>query len=101
LRSNWTLNELHIDWKSGTDSARAAIARALVNNQNITVLTEKARTHPFKESVLDVLPADVIKLIEQATLIADQKAEDASHTLEQTQRLLNEMHLALAAAAQE
>lgn len=45
---------------------------------------------------MDRIPADVIRLVEQATIVADQKAVKVSRTYKETQELVNEMRLAFA-----
>ena len=49
---------------------------------------------PIKKT--DELPIDVLNLIEQATIVADQKTDDGKRTLEQTQAVLKELRLSVA-----
>ena len=94
LRSNQTLKALHLDPEASTAAARADIDRALVNNQNITALKEEVKEDPIKNT--DELPIDVLNLIEQATIVADQKTDDGKRTLAQTQAVLKELRLSVA-----
>lgn len=94
LRSNQTLKELHLDLTGITELARADIARALDSNKNIATLAKEVEANPAQKS--DELPLEVVDLIEQATIVADQKAGDANHTLEQTRQSINELRLAAA-----
>ena len=94
LRTNQTLKELHLDLTDSTQPARAEITRALNSNKNIAVLTQEVIVQPARFS--DELPLEVITLLEQATIPADQKAADTERTLEQTRDLLNELRLSVA-----
>ncbi len=94
LQSNHTLKELYLERTASTETARADIARALVNNQNITVLIKEGKDNPAKKT--DELPFEVIALIEQTTIVADQKTADGKRTLAQTQAVLKELRLAVA-----
>ncbi len=96
LRDNVTLKELHLDGKAGSEPDWAEIAASLESNQNIAALTEVAEEKPFQEASMDRIPADVIRLVERATIVADQKAVEASRTYKETQELVNEMRLAFA-----
>ena len=94
LRSNPILKELHLDLSGGTEAVRAEIARSLESNKNIAVLMGEVEAKPPKASA--ALPLELIALVEQATIMAHQKAGDANHTREQTRELLNEMGLVFA-----
>jgi hypothetical protein len=94
LRSNPILKELHLDLSGGTEAVRAEIARSLESNKNIAVLMGEVEAKPPKASA--ALPLELIALVEQATIVAHQKAGDANHTREQTRELLNEMGLVFA-----
>ncbi len=96
LHANLTLKELHLDGTAGSGPALADIATSLESNKNIAALTEAAQERPFQEASMDRIPADVIRLVEQATIVADQKVGEASRTYKQTQELVNEMRLAFA-----
>lgn len=94
LRSNLMLKKLYLDRLKRTNSARADIDRALVNNQNITVLMKEVEAD--RVAISDELPLDVLNLIVTATILADQKTADVNRTLAQTQAVLKELRLAVA-----
>jgi hypothetical protein len=94
LRSNLMLKELHLDGMAGSGTARADIAASIESNKNIAALTLAVQTNPVHIS--DVLPLEVIDIIEQVTIVADQKAGEVSRSKAQTQELLDEMRLAFA-----
>jgi len=94
LRFNQTLKELHLDLTDASQLARDDIAHALDSNKNIAVLMKEVKDNPPKASA--ALPLELIALVEQATIVAHQKAGDANHTQEQTRELLNEMGLVFA-----
>ena len=61
---------------------------------DITALRKEVEDDPIKKT--DELPIDVLNLIEQATIVADQKTDDGKRTLEQTQAVLKELRLSVA-----
>lgn len=61
---------------------------------DITALRKEVEDDPIKKT--DELPLDVLNLIEQATIVADQKTDDGKRTLEQTQAVLKELRLLVA-----
>lgn len=80
--------------KKAYDFPDVAIRRKLRSNLNISALAQMAEANPPVFLAGDV-PAEVTAIIEQATIVADQKT-GASRTQKETQASLNEIRLALA-----
>ena len=77
------------------DFPNVTIRRKLRSNLNISALAQMAEANPPVALIGSEVPAEVTALIEQATIVADQKT-GASRTQKETQASLNEIRLALA-----
>ena len=91
LDVNTTLLHVSLSYSTFSD----AIFRKVQSNRELAALTQMAQANPPVVLNGDV-PAEVVGLIEQATIVADHKTGGADRTLEQKQASLNELRLALA-----